>query len=63
MNIKSWLTKDEMKSIYSSDYWNEIKIEKDKIWNVNESDSINQKKDFFGAGGDVNGVKATTSTG
>ena len=39
MNTESWLTKDEMKSIYSSDYWNEREIEKDKIWNVNESDS------------------------
>ena len=36
MKIESWFNSNDTTSIYSSDYWNNEEIEKNKIWNVNE---------------------------
>jgi len=35
---QKWLNNDELKNIYSSEYWNNLEVEKGKIWNISNGD-------------------------
>lgn len=36
--IQKWLNYDELENIYSSKYWNNLEVEKGKIWNISNGD-------------------------
>jgi len=38
--VKQWLSNDELDAIYSSNYWNDIEVEKKKEWWIADGDYV-----------------------